>query len=312
MKPLPSSTHPNIFLVRSPLQALNAIEAKAYFAPDEYNILIVCYRKSYDKALIKRIIELAPQWSEIHFFPLKPHLSLFHSFRRLLKRFPKVKYCMIGDYSHLINYYMNRLHYRDLIMLDDGTGTVYRAHQIQNRTLHTTHKTRFHAKSILSIWLNRLFGIDERYLYKVTLFTIYKELAQDTQLPIIYNRYRFLQNKTFTKPQRRTVYFLGSRIQEWFTDRTKFSEYLKSIVRYYQEQDIQFFYILHRKEEEGHIAEMAKQLEFEYVRFENIIEVELLQTDTLPMEIATFVSTGVTTLKTLYPNLIYTFFSPRH
>jgi hypothetical protein len=289
----------NLFLVRSPLQALNAIEVKERFVPNETNVVVLFYRKEYDKDLMMKVLDLS-DWSKIYMQKLTPHLQLWRFLRTIKKRYPQIHYCGIGDFNHLINRFMHTLSYDKLILLEDGTATLRRAEQLNDRILHTMVKTEFIPEKKWKIILNRWAKTDPTYLYDATLFTIYP-LEKYRNIKTIVNDYRVMKGRVRTFPREETAYFIGTDIQEWFKDRELFEEYMRHIAEYSKKRGLELRYILHRKEDAEWIGRLADRFGFTCEKFENIIEVELLKREVLPREISTFISTALTTLPLLYP-----------
>ena len=59
-------------------------------------------------------------------------------------------------------------------------------------------------------------------------------------------------------------------------------------------------YILHRYEDIDYMNSLSKKYCFESVKFDNIIEVELLKRGTVPHAVASFASTAVETINMIY------------
>lgn len=287
----------NIFIVRTPLQAFNAIEAKERFCRDDHNHIIIVYRNDSDKRLIEKIL-VPKQWTNILYQQIKPHRELFFLFRHLLKQFPIINFCFIGDHSTLINYYMNRVKYEKLILLDDGTATIRIADLLEKKVFHKIKKTAYSEKKYFELLFEKLFKIDTKYYYNSTLFSIY-DLKNN--IDIINNDYRFFQKNIETLPKKRVVFFIGSNIKDKILINEKlFEKHLANIVSIYKKRNIELYYILHRKEDQEYMSDLSKKLDFKSIKFDNIIELEILNLGYVPIEIATFLSTAITTLKCLY------------
>lgn len=294
----------NIFIIRSPLQAFNAIEAKKRFSTNEQNIVIIFYRRELDKELILKTLAIS-NWSQIIVKKLKPHYQLFRFLTSFLQQHPSVNYCFIGDYSTLINFYMNRLKYKQLILLEDGTATLREIKLLENKTLHKTKKTAYSKKNFIQILMEKFIGIDQQYLYKASFFTIYD---LKSNFPIVENDYSSFQENITLLPIKKKIFFIGSNlIDSILVSNEVFEKYLEMIVKYYKKENLDFYYILHRKEDENYMKTLSQRLEFECIKFNNIIEIEFLKLGYIPSEVSTFLSTAVTTLKRLYPTK-YTFF----
>lgn len=288
----------NLFLIRSPLQALNAIEAKERFCPNNDNIVIIFYRRKVDKKLILNTLEYTT-WTDIILQPLKPHYNLYKFLKYFLKYRPNVNYCFIGDYSTLINYFMNRLIYNRLFILEDGTATIREIKLLENKTLHKIGKTSYKIKHPSKILMEKIFKLDTQYLYNASFFTIYQ---LDTTFPTIQNKYSYLKKLIPHKPTKDIVFFIGSNLTDSILiSKEKFEYLLSEVASYYKKRNLKLIYILHRKEDPIYINDLIHKLEIESIQFKHIIEIELLKLDYIPTEISTFISSAITTLPVLYP-----------
>jgi hypothetical protein len=289
----------NVFIVRTPLQAFNAVEARERFCQNQNNYIIIVYRNSIDRRLLESIV-LLEDWFRVNYISLKPHLPLMIFFYKLLQDMPTIEYCFLGDHSTIINYYMNRVKYQKLILLEDGTATIRRAELLEKRVFHKIKKTAYSEKSILEIAFERLLKIDTRYYYNSRFFTIYN---LKNSIKIINNDYRFFKSMIKKFPQKKEAFFIGSNIKDKImVDIETFERYILDIVNIYRRKEIKFYYILHRKEDEIYMQSLSKRLNFKCIRFSNILELEFLKMQYIPCEVSTFLSTAVTTLNNLYPS----------
>ena len=289
----------NVFIVRTPLQAFNAIEAKERFCQNQHNYIVIVYRNPMDKKLFETII-LANEWSKIHYIKLKPHMKLLSFFRKLLKEMPRVEQCFLGDYSTIINYYMNRIKYQKLILLEDGSSTIRRAELLEKKHFHILKKTDYSPKNKLQIFLEKLLKIDVYYYYNGVFFTIYN---LKNQIELISNDYRYFKNSISSLPKKEVAFFIGSEIKHRIlVDVKTFEAYVSQVVQIYKQRDIDFYYILHRKEDELYMKELSERLNFKCLRFDTILELQFLKMNYIPCEVSTFLSTAVTTLHNLYPS----------
>jgi hypothetical protein len=294
----------SVFIVRTPLQAFNAVEARERFCQNQNNYIIIVYRNSMDKKLLESIV-LSENWFKVSYVRLKPHLQLITFFYKLLHNMPIIEYCFLGDHSTIINYYMNRVKYQKLILLEDGASTIRRAELLEKKVFHKIKKTEYSDKNILELFFERLFKIDIYYYYNGTFFTIYN---LKNSIKIIRNDYRFFKNMIKKFPHKREVFFIGSHIKDKLLINIEtFEKYISEVVNIYRKREIDFYYILHRKEDDIYMESLSKRLNFKCIKFNNIIEMEFLKMEYIPCEVSTFYSTAVSTLHNLYPSK-YTYY----
>ena len=193
---------------------------------------------------------------------------------------------------------MHRLNYQKLIILEDGTDTIRIVKLIEDKSLHRTNKTAYNQKNIFQIFINKLLRIDSSYYYNAYLFSIYN---LNTNIKIIHNDYKFLKKELHHLEKKEIAFFIGSNlIENILVSEKVFEEYIKRIVKHYQKKNLKFIYILHRKEDIKYMNLLGEKFEFECIKFDNIIEIELLRKKTIPMEVSSFASTAVETISMIY------------
>jgi len=288
---------PVVYLARTPLQALNCLEAKRRFHEDDNNILIFIYRKPSDRKTVESFVK-SDEFSTIHYQPLKPKHTLFRFWLRLFKEQTKIEHMYIGDSNHLMNYFINRMDIEKFTLVDDGTATVKLASLIAQRRLNSVVKAHPERdKHPFKVWLNRTLGLHRDFFYKADLFTMYHIDEPHLQSKVIDNDYREFKKRL--KPSSgKEVLFLGSNMGDTILkEPQRYGEILEKVVEHYGAEN--FTYVLHPKQSIEAIDELSKKLGFHYVKFEGIIETKLLQRE-LPAETASFISTGVSTLHKMY------------
>jgi hypothetical protein len=289
----------NVFIVRTPLQAFNAVEANFRFCYKQNNYIIIIYRNNQDKKMIENII-LLDDWFKIIFIKLKPQIKLFNLFFHLQSEINNIEFCFIGDHSTIISYYINRIKYKNLILLEDGTATIRRVELIEKRIFHIIKKTKYSKKSSFQVFFEKLFRVDIQYYYNARFFTIYN---LNDKINFIKNDYRYFKKRINKLEIQESVFFIGSEIKNTILLNEKiFEKYIADIVTIYAQRNLEFYYILHRKESEEYIKLLSKKYNFKYLKFNNIIEIEFLNLNFIPSEISTFLSTAITTLSKLYPS----------
>jgi len=276
----------NLFIVAGPLHIINAIEAIEYFS-SKNNILLILYTgNSHQLSQMKRLLHFY-KWDRIIYFPLpmKKIDKIFFVKRvnSILKKIEikSISNIFVGEYrSDHVNHIVNIFNYKKVYLLDDGLAQLYYHKEINNIPYRVKLRQLFYR--FISY---RLKPID------YTFFTIYNI----PNVKIIKNRYTFFKRYISSKKVENIVYFIGQPLVELkIINQKEYIELLSKIRDRYR--GVEFIYILHRREKKENIEKASLDLNFKYQEFDNPIEIEMLQRDTIPKYFATFYSSAIVTL----------------
>ena len=284
----------NFFIARTPLQLFNSIEARDRFHKDERNILFYQYKNSIDKEQIENLID--DSWFDTIEYPLTLSNRLF--FPILLNKI-KLKYknrvssCYYGAYNGIISHLINSINPSNNFLVDDGIKTIKISQFIKDNKLDK--------RGFLRPVKDFLLKSSRGYIYKSKFFTVYKEIENYLPNRVIINDYRAFKDRVSDMNREDIVYFIGTALlKRTLKDRYIFEKELERVIEYYKQRNQKFIYILHRYEEIEYLDSLAKKYGFEAVKFNNIIEVELLQRAVFPKEVSSFASTAVETINMIY------------
>ena len=284
----------NIFIARTPLQLFNCIEARNRFYKNHYNILFYQYQRDIDKLQIESLID--EQWSDIIPYSLTPIKRIFFPFflkKVIVKYHNYIDTCYFGAYNSIISYLINNLKPLKLFIIDDGVKTIKISELIKDRKLDK--------KDYCKYIYNNIMGSSRDYIYRAKFFTIYDEIKLFVPNKVIKNDYREFKTHISVLEKENITYFIGTNLLEKILkNKEKFESELEKIILYYQEKNQKIIYIMHRYEEIKYIEKLSKKYNFESVKFNNIIEIELLNRGTVPMGVASFASTAVETINMIY------------
>lgn len=285
----------NLFIARTPLQLFNCIEAKNRFHVNEKNVLFYQYQRSIDKNQIESII-YDHEWTEVIAYPLSPFRRLFPQYflKKCISKYQnKVACCYFGAYNSIISYFINKVKPKDFFIVDDGVKTIEISELIKKKKLDK--------KGFFRFLINKIMNSSRNYIYISKFFTIYDEVEVSLPNRVVKNDYRAFKKNITTLEEEKIVYFIGTNLLEKIL-KTKniFEEELKKVILYYREKNQEVVYILHRYENTEYMKSLSIEYKFEFVKFDNIIEVELLKRGLLPTEIASFASTAIGTINIIY------------
>ena len=288
----------NFFIIASPLQLFNAIEAIEFFKTKN-NVLFVVYIDDKLSLLqIKRLLKYAV-WEHIEYilFPktIKEKIIFANKIDKRLsywkdKNFLKI---FVGEYrSTHVNHIVNFFNSKNIYLLDDGLALL----SYSSRREKISYKDKL-IQSIYQLCFYKLSTIN------YTFFTIF-DLEQEK---IIKNNYTFFKRYIEKKEIEEVVYFIGqSSIEKSLKDISEYKNALIKILKFYKNKN--FVYILHRRQNDTIIKQLSLELGFECKRFDNLIELEIIFSSKIPSNFGTFFSTGIMTLPKFFDRAKYTAF----
>lgn len=276
----------NIFIVAGPLHLMNSIEAVHEFKT-ENNILLILYTDN--KRQLEQMEKLIGfiNWHTIKYLPLPQKnidkILFVKNIHNRLKDIEKDKInkIFVGEYrsdhvNHIVNYFQNI----NIYLVDDGLAQVSYHKEMSQQSLKV--KIRRLVYKAIFYKLSRI-----KYIF-YTIYDIENE-------HIIKNSYSFFKAQISNKKVKKSIYFIGQPLVElgMVSDDTYKNE-IKKIIHFYG--DKKFIYILHRRENIENIKKISSQLNFEYKEFNNLIELEMINSKKIPSDFATFFSTAIVTL----------------
>lgn len=291
----------HLFIVRTPLQLFNAIEARKRFHKEDVNILFYQYQRMVDKRLMENLI-ITSEWDEVIAYPLTWSRRVFLPFylNSMMEKHHNIQNCYVGVFNSIVNLFINRVNPQKIVILDDGTKTLGIANNIAKGDVNRKENR-------LKTLRNKIFNLDRSYIYKASFFTIYSLKNYAINNEIILNDYREFREGLERCEKKEVVYFIGTNLKEKIlSSEEAFEKNLQKVLAYYK--DKKFIYILHRYESLPYLQNLAERYKFEAVKFENILEVEIAKAGFIPVEFATFGSSAIETLPLLFSQSDYRVF----
>ncbi len=276
-----------LFVVSSPLQLMNAIEAVHHFKVQEPILLILYVDNPRTQEQMQKLKSMIP-WHGSYSLALpqtlKGRLGFALAVKRLKKEMnlPSLRYIFVGDYEgdHM-NHVVNSFDAKEVYLVDDGmVVSFYQKHQ---------HKKKSFKVRIRHL-LYRLLGY-KLALIKYRFFTIY----EFKDAPVVRNEYRFFKSYIDKKEQIKALYFVGQPLVELgIVSMSDYKELLESIATHYRDQ--KRIYVGHRAQDRAVMEPIVEDLGFVYQEFSNPLELEMIFAEKVPSDFATFYSTALMTL----------------
>jgi len=278
----------NLFMVASPLQFLNAIEAKKTFQTNG-NILVLMLNSNDNILDANQKMQLLNEkdWDEVIIYDLGKIIKYKRIFQqvKLIKSLKKYNYNYIfsGEFGVMNQALLASLISKEIYLLDDGTATIFLYDKINDNYLS---KLPFYKKARYLRY--KLFGLKYKINNNINFFTIYN-IQSTKNIKVIKHSFSYLKSHNLNNCKKNNfIYILGQNIVETnYINENTYIKYIKSIISYYNNKKI--IYIPHRSESTKKLNSLIS---------DNFI----LQPSSGPIEMK-FIS------ESIYPAVVISFFS---
>jgi hypothetical protein len=309
----------SLFLVDSPLQLLNAIEAANHFKSDKNILLLRLSGDEESDTQIKKLIKIF-NWTEVHlidFSNIKNRFKRILIYRSIFLKFKKkfkhkeFPFLFFGDFrSEWMHHISQIISSKTIYLLDDGSITL----DIQNkyfskkifflessfkRMRNFTLKNFFRLIVRKSIEYVLYFGVfkskpKNQVINLFTSFNIKSVVNQN----IVKNNYFFLKSRMQKKKlDRKAVYYFGSKHSEkgnLSLDRE--IKHLKKVLSFFNKLDLKMTYVPHRVDSSVKIKRINKELGIKIKKLGIPAELFFTQSRTIPSKIAGAHTTAINNL----------------
>jgi hypothetical protein len=313
----------NVFLVETPHQLLNAMEAKSYFSLVDNNLIIII-KEEYSKDSYARLV--APnEWKSVFYVPARgdPESGLLRKLRdhciarirgyystyelyllrkaldRLSEAMGKVERIFLGNYwMEYMRHFANVTPHKELCLLDDGTGTLLINKMRRERWFQRNDKSRV---AIVQGIINSMIGMKDRHIENVTFFTIYDLEVRDGDR-LVKHDYVYLKEKASERPIEDVVYFLGMTLIDEGLSQEAYINYLRRVKTYFSNENL--VYVQHRGEPAEKLEIIKKQLKLEMRKFDVPIEYQISVLGNRPKTLASFCSSALENCRIIFGELL--------
>jgi len=289
-------SNPNLFIVFSPLQIINAIEAIHHFKCKN-NILVINYKPCQDKNNTQ-MDDLAGyhKWDEVIKVGSGGRRSKFLIYVSLIKRLKKVQYdhVFVAGFTSAIYTILANLKKNKLFLIDDGVGTISE----YNHILAPNKPIKLRLKH-MRFWL---FGIRTKFTDRIDLFTCFN-LKPLPHISVERNNLSWFQKEYASDAiMGNSVYFLGTIHR----DGEGYEAYVKILDNFLREQSVKVIYVPHRYEKiKKSLRLILDKYNVEVRQLGMPVEIYFLTKKIIPYLVAGTASSAFFTLKLLYPNTKY-------
>ena len=294
-----------LFIIQTPFQLFNAIEAAGRLEQGNYNTLVFIDRgntKNREQVLNGIALNketLFQEIIEIQLITFKE--KLLYAYILDTYDFIKEEYNSIytASFRNLSAHIINTIAHKQLIILDDGNNSISRLQKLSKNHYNKKHKIALQliSKIILRKKTSTLF------LNKAIFFTIY-DSESTVKNEIVLNDYRYLK-KFSKKPKNKDGIIIGSKCIDQKLTPDIFEQYISHLVTHIRNEGLQPIYIPHRHEDIDYLKKMAKNLNLEIRPLLTNIELHFLNNETLPVRCYTIKSAAADAMKSIFDVDIY-------
>ncbi|HHH19370.1 MAG TPA: hypothetical protein ENK86_02490 [Campylobacterales bacterium] len=285
----------NLFIVRTPLQLLNALEAKHHFNTQN-NILIVIYSVNQtDKAQMDKILNEA-DWDEIIKLNQGAKKSIFWEYIQTVKELKKesIDKMFLVFFRGVQKLFMSNINAQEIYLIDDGVASL---------TIQKNLPILIKEKKWLKELRYQLVGLRTDIAKLPNFFTAY-DLTPYPDQKIVKNSYKYLVSSFLsqTTEDKQHVYLLGQTlIKPNIVTQDYYLEILKAIKNHFNHQTV--IYIPHRDEqlEDLEAIRVLEDQHFIVETSKGAIETEFLENGIYPHYIVSFFTSALFNLEKIFP-----------
>jgi hypothetical protein len=294
----------DLYIMASPLQALNAIEARAVFPVANAIAVLVESVSSAGNAQLRSIVE-SENWKEIRTITVRSG--------RFRKRYSNVADVLaslsrtvidrmfIGFYDDIFVHFAHSLAQNELFLLDDGVATISLNHarvHNSNSVLPASAWKQLARRCILQVADGMRTGAIDTLRY----FTIYDRLGQDRRNLIQTHSMERLRSRRAMTSQSDEAWLLGLGSERIFKSQELYVSAIERIVRNWAPAPVR--YLPHRYESPGQVESIRCRTGAEILHAGMPVELYLIQSQSIPAAVCSLVSSALYTVGLLFPNII--------
>lgn len=282
----------NLFVVSSPLQLFNALEARDRLHPDDANRLLVIWGSAIDRQ--QMCVLLDGHWAEVRWLRLRGWVRAAYPLMlaRWLAAQRPVSALYIGYPFNVRAHIANVLQAPRTVLIDDGHATIEFARHLaspESRALDNPH--------LADRMFRRHTGLD--YAGRLHIFSVYEELPGWPADRRELNDYRAFKGRIAALPRTDELLFIGTPLAGTVVETAEQElDLLRAMARHYA--GLRVRYAAHRYEDLDALSSLGGLPNVQFMRYDTLLEYALYRSGGLPARIATWCSSAVDTLTRIY------------
>lgn len=284
----------NLYIVASPLQTINAMEAMRHF-DTKNNIIVAIYndvQKNTDQ--VEDLLSRVEAEDIIRIYPSKT--SKFPEYVKLINRLKKhtYNYVFSGDFGTTYRVIIANLRKNKTFLLDDGTLTI----TLYGKYLKPNKLNEYNFRVFRYLLVGLKISIKE----KINLFT-YFDFEPLNGVDIIKNELKHLSSYydiDKDKADEKTLYLLGQTALGLFENLDDYVNDVKKVLDTHSDKKV--IYIPHRSEGET-VTNKVRELtnpNLEILTIDKSVELYFLENSIYPLYVVSHISTALLTLKLIF------------
>lgn len=307
----------NIFLVETPLQLLNAIEARHNFRCDINHIIVKPMGTGFSQEILDRLI-CGGEWDKVIYLKFFDHpvnidsmiipkivrhkvvgciyelqsLLNIRMINKLARSYSNVNYIFLGNYlkgcQQYMRHFANSITYNKLFILDDGTDILLINNDRKNININKSrpNTVKLPYRSQLIELKNKVLEWNEDDADALTYFTAY-EIEPTNNDKVIKNTYEHLRRTAASSSKSSEVFFLGQcLVEDGYMCKKVYHEYLLKIKSYFLGHELR--YIPHPRELPNNVEALEQIVDIKVRRLKVPIEYEVSVNGCVPKVLASF------------------------
>ncbi|MBB1149738.1 hypothetical protein H4K35_06265 [Myroides sp. NP-2] len=303
----------NVFLVASPFQLLNSLEAMYKFCKNEHNILVL-FENNNDKQnlLLKNVLAEFECDYELIVIKKENPIKMFFNKVILLNKLQKINInrLFVGHLEEFFNkLYICNLNYKILFSIDDGAATINLFDKYNGSSVLTViNSMKDRVKCIVGNLIGNLKTMKNVDIHWFSIFDLVGSNVTKNELAYVKGNFSKLNRTSILVDNKsRNVIFIGSNVvnAQVIVDSTS---YLMLLENYFiklraSEPELNIYYVPHRFEDLNILDPLAQKLNIVTINHDTIVELFLLKNTIKPYKIASFYSTALYSLKAIFNNI---------
>jgi hypothetical protein len=310
----------DVFTVETPLQLLNAMEARHTLGSSESH-LVVFTSPGHSKEAFTRLVRPG-DWRAVDFVPVVPYEDLEerlqwrqqwsvrlrayrgHWRRRGLRRrldavarsLGRVERMFIGNlWVQHQRHLASVVRYRELVLLDDGTQTLQLNERLQGG--HAVGPASEVDRPWVAWLIRQLTGMRPADTSRFTWFTAF-DLKTRPGDRVLRNDYSYLRSLARDSRRSRDVLFLGCELSHEGLSEEHHREYLGRVRAHFAAD--QLVYVPHPRERDERVAYVRDVLGIPVCRYDVPIEYQLATSGVRPKVLASFCSSALDNCRIIF------------
>lgn len=292
----------NLYVVSSPFQCINAIEAKVQLGLKNNILIAVYYSHDGDEIALqmREVIKLS-DWDEVIEVGLGRKRSKYLEYMSVIKKLKKHSYdnVFVGHFAQFQTVLLSNLSINNIYSIDDGLVTL----KLHEEELNPNLKSNIKLSKKIKMLRYSVFGLKTSFDKKrINYFTMF-DLKPYYNESIVKNEFTFMKEYSYANKRKdpNIVYFLGQPIYEYgVIEKRKYLEFIEFIKNDFKKRNIVVYYVPHRRESSLKDIETFEDEYFKIKKISKSIEIYLLTADILPSAVYSFMSTALFSVKSIF------------